>query len=124
MDDNDYVFQYLISPHFGRPLYEATDETLNSAFTSAVKRARIPGPPINRQFVWTAHSLRHGFGMYMLNDFKVPGQEKPGLTEAEVQLLMGHKNINSTRKYAKLRNDRLQEKLLSHDRLFIQGGGG
>jgi integrase len=122
MDDNDYVFQYLISPHFGRPMYEATDETLNSAFTSAVKRARIPGPPIHREFVWTAHSLRHGFGKYMLNDFKIPGQDKPGLTEAEVQLLMGHKDIISTRKYAKLRDDRLQDKLLSHDRLFIQGG--
>lgn len=120
-DDNDYVFQYLISPHFGRPLYEATDETLNSAFTSAVKRARIPGPPIHREYVWTAHSLRHGFAKYMLNDFKIPGQDKPGLTEAEVQLLMGHKEISSTRKYAKLRDDRLQQKLLSHDRVYIQG---
>ena len=121
MDDNDYVFQYLISPHFGRPLYEATDETLNSAFTSTVKRARIPGPPIHRKYVWTAHSLRHGFAKYMLNDFRVPGQDRPGLTEAEVQLLMGHKDIESTRKYAKLRDDRLQQKLLSHDRAYLQG---
>lgn len=121
-DNNDYVFQYLISPHFGRPLHEATDETLNSAFTSAVRRARIPGPPINREYLWTAHSLRHGFGKYMLNDFAVPGQDKPGLTEAEVQLLMGHKDIASTRKYAKLRDERLQAKLLSHDKVYIQGG--
>ena len=122
-DGNEYVFQYLISPHFGRPLYEATDETLNSAFTSAVERAHIPGPSINPSYVWTVHSLRHGFAKYMLNDFMVPGQNKPGLTEAEVQLLMGHKDIASTRKYARLRDDRLQEKLVSHDRLYIQGTG-
>ena len=57
----------------------------------------------------------------MLNDYKVPGQTQPGLTEAEVQLLMGHKDINSTRRYAKLRSDRLQAKLLAHDQKFIQG---
>jgi integrase len=119
MDANDYVFQYLISPHFGRPLVEATDETLNSAFTTTVQRARIPGPPIDRSHVWTGHSLRHGYAKYMLNDFKVPGQEKPGLTEAEVQLLMGHKDIATTRKYAKLRDGRLRERLLEHDRQFI-----
>lgn len=121
LDGNEFVFQYLISPHYGRPLREATDETLNSAFTSAVKRARISGPPISRDFVWTAHSLRHAFGRYMHNDFKVPGQKEPGLRESEVQLLMGHKDIATTRKYAKLRASKLQAKLLAHDHQFIQG---
>ena len=121
MDGNDFVFQYLISPHYGRPLYQATDQTLNTAFTSAVKRARIPGPPINRNYVWTGHSLRHAYGRYMLNDYKVPGQSRPGLTESEVQLLMGHKEIATTRKYARLRSDRLQEKLTSYDQQYIQG---
>lgn len=121
LDGNDFVFQYLISPHYGRPLHEATDETLNSAFTSAVKRAGILGPPISRDYVWTGHSLRHSFGRYMLNDYKVPGQERPGLTEAEVQMLMGHKKLASTRKYAKLRASTLRDKLLAHDQHFIQG---
>ena len=121
MDGNDFVFQYLVSPHYGRPLYQATDETLNSAFTSAVKRAGIPGPPINPNYVWTAHSLRHSYGRSMLNDCQVLGQSRPGLTESEVQLLMGHKNIASTRKYARLRSNRLQEKLTSHDQQNIQG---
>lgn len=121
LDGNDFVFQYLISPHFGRPLREATDETLNSAFKSAVQRARIPGPPIARNYVWTAHSLRHAYGCYMVNDYKVPGQLQPGLTEAEVQQLMGHKDINTTRQYARLRASRLQEKLKAHDQTYIQG---
>ena len=121
LDGNDFVFQYLISPHHGRPLHEATDETLNSAFTSAVKRARIPGPAISRDYVWTGHSLRHAFGRYMLNDYKVPGQVEPGLTEAEVQMLLGQKDINSTRRYAKVRESKLRDKLLAHDHQFIQG---
>jgi integrase len=123
LNGNNFVFQYLISPHFGRPLYEATDETLNSSFKSAVIRARIPGPPVNRDYIWTGHSLRHGFGKFMLNDFKVPGQVRPGLTEAEVQLMLGQKSITSTRKYAKLDDERLQSKLLEHDRSYIQGLG-
>lgn len=120
-DDNDFVFQYLVSPHYGRPLVEATDETLNSAFTSAVRRARIPGPAIARDYVWTAHSLRHAYGVYLVNDYVVPGQAMPGLTLAEVQQLMGHKDINTTRKYARERSSRLQAKLKAHDQVFIQG---
>lgn len=120
-DGNDFVFQYLIKPHHGRPLVEASDETLNSAFKSAVQRARIPGPVVARSYIWTAHSLRHAYGVYMLNDYAVPDQHTPGLTLAEVQQLMGHKDVKSTRKYARERTSRLQEKLRSHDRLYIQG---
>ena len=120
-DGNDFVFQYLIKPHYGRPLHEATDETLNSAFTSAVRRAQIPGPPVYRQHVWTGHSLRHAYGVDMMNDYGVPGQTTPGLTLAEVQQLMGHKDINTTRKYARERASRLQEKLKAHDQHVIQG---
>lgn len=120
-DGNDFVFQYLIRPHHGRPLVEASDETLNSAFTSAVVRAQIPGPPVARNHVWTAHSLRHAYGVYLLNDYPVPGQHVTGLTLAEVQQLMGHKDINTTRKYAREKATRLQEKLRSHDRQYIRG---
>ncbi len=120
-DGNDFIFQYLIKPHYGRPLHEATDETLNSAFTSAVKRAQIPGPPVSRDHVWTGHSLRHAYGVYLVNDYAVPSQTTPGLTLAEVQQLMGHKDINTTRKYARERASRLQEKLKAHDQYFIQG---
>lgn len=120
-DGNDFVFQYLIKPHHGRPLVEATDETLNSAFTSAVRRAQIPGPSIAPSHVWTAHSLRHAYGAYMLNDYAVPGQQTPGLTLAEVQQLMGHRDINTTKKYARERATRLLDKLKAHDQHFIRG---
>ncbi|WP_084777103.1 tyrosine-type recombinase/integrase [Massilia sp. WF1] len=121
MDGNDFVFQYLFATYHGRPLHKATDETLNDSFKSAVKRARIPGPAINRNYVWTAHSLRHAYARHMLNDFNVPGQERPGLSEVDVQALLGQKHIGSTRKYAKPHASRLREKLLAHDHQYIQG---
>jgi len=55
----------------------------------------------------------------MLNDFRVAGQELPGLTEAEVQLLMGHKLISSTRKYARPKETRLRQKLAMHDQMLL-----
>lgn len=115
-DGNDFVFQILIDPYRGRPLREAADSTLNDAFTSAVRRAGIPGPPMKPDHVWTCQSLRHAYGMYMLNDVEVPGQVHPGLTLAEVQLLMGHKDINATRKYARPRDERIKEKLIMSER--------
>lgn len=118
-DGNNFVFQYLRGQYAGKPLREAADSTLNEAFTVAVMRAGIKGPPFAPKHVWTAHSLRHAYGMYMLNDFQVPGQDVPGLTEAEVQLLMGHEDINSTRKYARPRPSRLVEKLVRHDQTML-----
>jgi len=55
----------------------------------------------------------------MLNDFQVAGQPLPGLTETEVQLLMGHEQITSTRQYARPKEARLRQKLAIHDRLHL-----
>ena len=118
-DGNDYVFQYVVSGYRGRPLKEASDAALNKSFTSAVIRARIEGPPMNRLYTWTQHSLRHAYGVYMLNDFQVEGQSNPGLTLAEVQMLMGHKKITSTQKYARPKESILKRKLILHEQLIL-----
>lgn len=118
-DGNNFVFQCLHGSYVGKPLREAADSTLNDAFIDAVKRAGIIGPPVAPGHIWPAHSLRHAYGMYMLNDFHFPGQVEPGLTEAEVQLLMGHKDINSTKRYARPRVSKLKEKLVKHDQAML-----
>jgi integrase len=118
-DGNDYVFQYVISHFRGKPLKEASDVALNNSFANAVKRAGIEGPPMNRHYIWTQHSLRHAYGVFMLNDFQVPEQPQSGLTEAEVQLLMGHKSILSTRQYARPKEANLKRKLVLHDNILI-----
>jgi integrase len=118
-DGNDYVFQYVVNGYRGRPLKEASDAALNNSFTNAVKRAGIDGPPMNRSYVWTQHSFRHAYGVYMLNNFQVPGLPYPGLTEAEVQLLMGHKSIISTRQYARIKEANLKRKLSLYDQAVL-----
>jgi len=118
-DGNDYVFQFVESGKRGIPYRQASDNALNKSFTGAVKRAGILGPATDSSHVWTQHSLRHAYGVYMLNDFQVAGQPLPGLTETEVQLLMGHEQIASTRQYARPKEARLRQKLAIHDQLLL-----
>jgi integrase len=85
-DGNDYVFQYVTHAHRGVPYRQASDQTLNKSFTSAVVRAAIQGPPMNPEYVWTQRSLRHAYGVFLLNDMAIPGQELPGLSARSGEL--------------------------------------
>jgi integrase len=120
-DGNSHVFQYLIYPHYGRPLVEASDQTLTSTFTSAIKRAGILGPAAYPEYVWTEHNLRHGCIDFMKNDFKLPGQDTPAFTDAELQFITGHKSIQSVKQYAREREADVQAKLLRYDLSQAQG---
>jgi integrase len=106
-DGNDFVFQQLPNRYFGIPLLEAGPRTLNDLFTKAVIRAGIPGPPVNRNYTWTSHSLRHAYGSFMTNVV--------GLTEAELQTLMGHKSSRTSRKYQNTKFSEIKEKILQYD---------
>ena len=55
----------------------------------------------------------------MLNYIPVPGGF--GLRDSEVQMLMGHKDINSTRHYARQDDTMLRVKLEAADRLIYEG---
>ncbi|MBF5037958.1 site-specific integrase [Methylophilus sp. 13] len=114
-DGNDFVFQYINCQKVGQPYRSASDATLNSSFKRAVKRAGIKGPPLNEKYVWTQHSFRHAYGVFMLNDIVIPDQPNPGLTEVEVQMLMGHKSILTTRKYARPKLKNIKRKLELYD---------
>ncbi|GJE36316.1 Tyrosine recombinase XerC [Methylobacterium persicinum] len=100
---DDFLFKKLDGSGRGRPLVEASDTAVGKAFKAAVVRAGIPGPAEAPSHVWTLHSLRHSYGVYMLNHIPVPGG--PGLRLTEVQMLMGHARVSSTEVYA--RHDRI-----------------
>ncbi|WP_050470627.1 tyrosine-type recombinase/integrase [Herbaspirillum chlorophenolicum] len=112
-DGNDFVFQMLPDKYLGMPLLEANDGSLTDLFKGAVKRARIPGPQVNAHYIYTPHSLRHAFGAFLANEV--------GLTDAELQLAMGHKSPLSSRKYRNTKLDSLQRKLERYDRSVIYG---
>jgi integrase len=119
-DEHDYLFQIVEETHRGIPLKDASATAIIKSFKNAVRRAGIPGPPIRPEYIWTPHSLRHMYGVYMLNYIPVPGGY--GLLDTEVQQLMGHKYIASTRHYA--RHDRLvlEAKLELADQVIYNGG--
>lgn len=99
----EHLFKKIDGSGRGRPLVEASDTALEKQFKKAVVRSRVPGPKEAPRHVWTLHSLRHSYGVYMLNYLPVPGG--PGLRLTEVQMLMGHRNVESTAVYA--RHDRV-----------------
>lgn len=117
---HDLVFQDIrAGVGLGRPMRDLSDTARIKAFKAAIARASIPSGRPGEQ--WVLHSLRHSFGVYMLNYLPVPGGY--GLTLKEVQRLMGHKLESSTAHYA--REDRLiLSAKLEHADILIGFGVG
>nr|WP_294863877.1 site-specific integrase [uncultured Pseudogulbenkiania sp.] len=116
-----FVFQYVESSRRGIPLLGVSATSLNDNFKAACARAGVPSPfPADETAEWSLHSLRHLYGVYMVNDFPVdPANSIYGLELAEVQLLMGHADINSTRHYARKKRRTLEHKLKKADQYLI-----
>ena len=109
-----YLFQYIEPKRRGQPLVNASDVALGKSFKRAARIAGVPLPPNGKE--WTLHSLRHLYGVYMLNDYPLaPERGKFGLELIEVQMLMGHQNIRSTQHYARAKEHRLMRKLRESD---------
>jgi integrase len=105
-DTHDYLFQKLDGVGRGAPLNQASDTAIQKPFKRAVIKAGISGPEEAPDHVWTLHSLRHTYGVYMLN--YLPQPTGFGLRLTEVQMLMGHASTASTEVYAR------------HDRLIVE----
>lgn len=122
-DGNCYVFQILKiqDGQIGVPLVNASDAALNQSFKRAVQKASVPTRDMYGEKDYSPHSLRHAYGVYMLNYIPIaPGVN--GFSEADVQCLMGHDSILSTRQYARRKQDVLQAKLAYSDMVALNGG--
>lgn len=114
---HDFVFQDTATgPASGRPMHEMSDTARIQAFKRAVRKAGVPPRHDGRD--WTPHSLRHAYGVYLLNYLPVPGGY--GLTLKEVQRLMGHKSETTTAHYARDDSAILAAKL-EHADAFVYG---
>lgn len=122
--ENGYVLQKRKGVMRGRPLRGATDSALNRPLHRAIARARIPLHRTSPDDPWDLYSFRHAYGMYMLNDaiFTEVDGTKRHLTESEVQVLMGHKYVSSTRQYARRRDEALKRGLELSDLHMLSGG--
>lgn len=113
-----FLLQYVEPTRRGEPLINCSDAALNKPFKAAVTRANVPPPSEGRE--WTLHSLRHLYGVYMLNDYPLdPKNNRFGLELTDVQILMGHDSIQSTKKYARTKKDRLLAKLQKSDEAIL-----
>lgn len=122
-DGNGYVFQILKiqDGQIGVPLVKVSDAALNQSFKRAVQKAGVPTRDLDGEKDYSPHSLRHAYGVYMLNYIPIaPGVN--GFSEADVQCLMGHDSILSTRQYARRKQDVLQAKLAYSDMVALNGG--
>lgn len=123
-DSNDFVFQILKvqDGQVGVPLALASDSATIEAFKRAVIKAGIITSDLEGNKTWTPHSLRHAYGVYMLNYIPI-GPGVFGFSEVDVQSLMGHQSITSTRKYARRKKDILSLKLEYADKAALESMG-
>lgn len=113
-----YVFQYDEPRRRGLPLVNASDSALAKSFKKAAHNAGIPLPFHGKEY--TPHSLRHLYGVYMLNDYPVdPRNGRFGLPVTDVQMLMGHARLSTTQKYARVKRERLMRRLQASDQALL-----
>lgn len=113
-----YLFQYVEPTKRGQPYVDASYAALAQSFKRALKAAAIPVPKEGKD--WVLHSLRHMYGVYMVNDFPVnPQIGQFGLPLVDVQMMMGHASIRSTAHYARTKHRRLEEKLVASDQAVL-----
>lgn len=120
-NSHQFVFQKLTIEDgvLGEPLVQASDAATNQTFNKAAIKAGIPTSDLDGENEWTPHSLRHAYGIYMLNYIPISSGEL-GLQLADVQALMGHASITSTLKYARRKQDVLMQKLQYSDQVALE----
>ena len=116
--EDRYLFQYVEPARRGEPLVNASDTALVKSFKKAAYRAGVPLPFDGGEY--TPHSLRHLYGVYMLNDYPVdPKNGRFGLLITDVQMLMGHAKLSTTQKYARVKSQRLMQRLQASDQALL-----
>jgi integrase len=103
--DSEYLFVSDDSHTYGKPLLHLKKtNSLNKQLNRAIRKAQINLGTTSpaTQAPYTSHSLRHFYGIWARNFVYLPGRRVIGLTLPEIKLLMGHKDIRSTEKYARL----------------------
>ena len=111
-----FLFQVLARDDArGKPYFLTAPTSRQDIFNSAARKAGIP------KSVKGPHSFRHAFGSYLLNYF--PGKDgRYGLPMATVRVMMGHKKIASTEKYATHDIDLINAQIHCANILIYQDG--
>lgn len=97
----------------GEPCYfKCNSNTYNKAFKRAAQKAGVTG--------YTAHSLRHMYGFFVVNF--LPTSYGAGLPLEVVQVMMGHASLKTTSHYAKIDKEKVRGQLESFNKLVAGEG--
>lgn len=118
--NHDFVFQDIRTGYAGRPFYQLSDTSKVKAFVKACDHAEVPRKPSGARY--GRHSLRHWYGVFLLNFLPLP--DGFGLRIDEVQRLMGHKDRKTTEKYAREDKLILESKLEAADAILGSSASG
>ncbi|MEB0043592.1 site-specific integrase [Pseudomonas sp. MH10] len=101
---SDYLFVSEKRESYGEAIVQSgLFNTITKTYNAELKTAQKAAGLVNTcQKVFTSHSLRHFYGNWARNCVHIPGRNRIGLELSEIQLLMGHKDIKSTERYAQL----------------------
>ncbi|WP_449100720.1 tyrosine-type recombinase/integrase [Pseudomonas veronii] len=118
--DSDYLFVSNERHTYGEPLLLLRNmNSLNRSLNRALRKAQVDlgtmSPATGAPY--TSHSLRHFYGVWARNFVYIPGRNQMGLTLSEIKLLMGHKDIRSTEKYARLSEETVIAEIESAERM-------
>lgn len=113
---HSFVFQVLKSGVTrGRPYFLAAAQSRQQIFDTAARAVGIP------ECVEGPHSLRHAYGTYLLNYFPLGGNNF-GLPMGIIRVMMGHKNLSSTEKYAVHDRDLIDARISLANILLYRSG--
>lgn len=107
--NHNYVFQFLEKTQYGLPYYKVSRQSFIKEFKKTVKRIHTKNGILDDK-IYTPHSLRHFYGVYMLN--YIPNENGYGFYVEIVQKMMGHKSVLNTQKYAKRDTDYIKQQLV------------
>lgn len=109
-----FVFQYLTPQFLGKPYFLSLADSRLDAFKKAISQVGITNA------IHGPHSLRHAYGVYLLNYFpRINGDY--GLPLSFVQQIMGHASIKSTMKYAIYDEELLRNELRYANAMVFNG---
>lgn len=102
---HSFVFQITKKgDHLGRPYFATDSKTRHEVFCKAAAAISLPS------HIDGVHCLRHAYGTYLLNYLPMPDGSY-GMPIGYVRIVMGHKSIINTEKYAKVDQDLIRAAL-------------
>jgi len=107
--ESEYLFVSDKKEAYGMPLLTCQKaNTTNKQLNRSLKKTQTKfWPDSTPDELYASHSLRHFYGTWARNFVYIPGRPAIGLDLAEIQIIMGHKDIKSTEGYAKLSQENL-----------------